>query len=160
MALYVRSGALKIVQLLATKDNVRSVILHHVGSTTIDFLSVDVDYNTSHIWRAIDLPHRVACIEYNASYAPSVEWEVPYDPSGVWDGTNRFGASLKKLESIGTTKGLALVGCDFHGVNAFFVRHDLARRKFLRPFTAERHFEPPRYTLIGRRGHPARDRGS
>jgi len=156
VAAYIASGALKILKLQVNRDNVRSAVLEHIGSNTIDFLSVDVDYNTSHIWRAIDLPHRVACIEYNANYPPSIEWEVPYDPAGVWDGTNQYGASLKALETIGSTKGLSLVGCELHGVNAFFVRSDLVGNKFLAPYTAERHFEPPRYDLIAPRGHPPR----
>ena len=153
---YVASGALKILGLQVTRDNVRSAVLEHIGGEAIDFLSVDVDYNTSHIWRAIDLPHRVACIEYNANYPPSVEWEVRYDPARVWDGTNQYGASLKKLETIGSAKGLSLVGCELHGVNAFFVQCDLVGNKFLAPYTAERHFKPPRYELIAPRGHPPR----
>ncbi len=155
-ALYIASGALKIVGLQVTRDNVQSVIHKHIGGEAIDFLSVDVDYNTSHIWRAIDLPHRVACIEYNANYPPTVAWEAPYDPARVWDGTNQYGASLKTLETIGSAKGLSLVGCELHGVNAFFVQGDLVGNKFLAPYTAERHFEPPRYELIAPRGHPPR----
>jgi hypothetical protein len=158
MAPYVQSGTLKIVPHLVTRENIQSIICDHIGSSTIDLLSVDVDYNTSHIWRAIESPHRVACIEYNAAHPPSVEWEVAYDPTAAWDRTNYFGASLKTLETIGNAKGLALVGCDFHGVNAFFVSRKLVRDQFLKPFTAERHFEPPRYALVGRRGHPPRAR--
>jgi hypothetical protein len=156
VAPYIASGALKILSLLVTPENARSAILAQIGSKPIDFLSVDVDYHTSNIWRAIDLPHRVACIEYNANYPPTIEWEAPYDPARVWDGTNQYGASLKKLETIGSAKELLLVGCELHGVNAFFVRDDLVGNKFLPPYTAERHFEPPRYELIAPRGHPPR----
>ncbi len=73
----------------------------------------------------------------------------------MWDGTSRYGACLKTLERIGLDKGLALVGCDFHGVNAFFVKANECGDKFLTPYTAEKHFEPPRYALVGHRGHPA-----
>jgi hypothetical protein len=66
----------------------------------------------------------------------------------MWDGTNRFGASLKTLERIGREKRLALIGCDFRGVNAFFVGETECGDKFLRPYTAEQHFEPPRYALV------------
>jgi hypothetical protein len=155
MAVFLDSGALKIVEAMVTKDNVQEIISTQTDNVPIDFLSVDVDYNTSHVWRAIESPVRVACIEYNASYPPMVEWEVPYDPSATWDGTNCFGASLKTLERIGQRKRLALVGCDFHGVNAFFVEESECGEKFLGPYTAEQHFQPPRYTLVQHRGHPA-----
>ena len=49
--------------------------------------------------------------------------------------------------------GYSLVGCDVLGINAFFVRHDLADGKFLKPFTSENHYEPPRYPMIHKRTH-------
>jgi hypothetical protein len=160
MVPFIENGRLKIVDAMVTKDNVQKLISAHIGEAPIDFLSLDVDYNTSHIWRSVTSAARVACIEYNASFAPPIEWEVPYDPARMWDGTNQFGASLKTLERIGREKGLALVGCDFHGVNAFFVAEAECGDKFLAPFTAERHFEPPRYALVGHRGHPTSSRAT
>lgn len=160
MAPYIESGRLKIVDAMVTKDNVQKLIHAHIGAAPIDFLSLDVDYNTSHIWRSVTSAARVACIEYNAAFAPPIEWEVPYDPARMWDGTNQFGGSLKTLEHIGREKGMALVGCDFHGVNAFFVADSECGDKFLAPFTAEQHFEPPRYALVGHRGHPASSRAT
>jgi hypothetical protein len=154
MTPFVESGALTIIEAVVTKDNVQEIISRHTGNALIDFLSVDVDYNTSHVWRAIAESARVSCIEYNAAFPPTVEWEVAYDPIAMWDGTNRFGASLKTLELIGREKGVALVGCDFHGVNAFFVDESECEGKFLAPYTAEQHFEPPRYALGAHRGHP------
>jgi len=155
MAPYLKKGTLKIVEAMIAKDNVQEILSIQLDNRPIDFLSVDVDYNTSHIWRAIGATARVSCIEYNPAFPPNVEWEVPYDPDSMWDGTNRYGASLKTLERIGREKGLALVGCDFHGVNAFFVKESECGDKFLAPYTAEQHFEPPRYPLVGHRGHPA-----
>lgn len=160
MAPYIESGRLKVIAAMATSDNVEDLIRSQIGEAAIDFLSLDVDYNTSHLWRAIRSPARVSCIEYNASFPPPVEWEVPYDPSAVWDGSNQFGASLKTLERIGEEKGQSLVGCDFNGVNAFFVADAELSDKFLAPFTAQQHFEPPRYVLVGHRGHPARGRAT
>jgi hypothetical protein len=152
---YLQNGALKIVEAMVVTGDVQKLLSSQLGNTPIDFLSVDVDHNTSHIWRAIGVTARVSCIEYNPAFPPNVEWEVPYDPDATWDGTNRYGASLKTLERIGREKGLALVGCDFHGVNAFFVNESECADKFLVPYTAEKHFEPARYGLVGHRGHPA-----
>ena len=50
--------------------------------------------------------------------------------------------------------GYALVGCDIAGVNAFFVRRDLCGDRFCAPYTAENHYEPMRYYLHARVGHP------
>jgi len=47
------------------------------------------------------------------------------------------------------------VGCDAVGVNAFFVREDLLGERFLPPFTAAHHYQPPRYGPTGA-GHPPR----
>jgi hypothetical protein len=153
----VERGDLVLIEALVTPDNVGRLVRDATARhrQEIDFLSVDADYNTSHIWRAIDAPVRVACIEYNSDLPPAVEWEVPFDPAQTWDGTNRYGASLKTLEKIGLTKSMNLVGCDFHGVNAFFVAQAECADRFLQPYTAERHFEPPRFALAAHRGHPA-----
>jgi hypothetical protein len=160
MAPFVEGGTLKIIEAAVTKENVHEIISKHINNAEIDFLSVDVDYNTSHVWRAMAHSARVSCIEYNAAFPPTVEWEVAYDPAAMWDGTNRFGASLKTLELLGREKGVALVGCDFHGVNAFFVAESECEDRFLAPFTAERHFEPPRYALGAHRGHPANSKAA
>jgi hypothetical protein len=125
-----------------------------------DVVSIDIDMNTSHIWRALGcgltgerIP-RIAVIEYNPAIPPSVEWEIAYDPAALWRGGRRFGASLKRLEVLGRRKGYALVGCELTGINAYFVREDLAQPAwFLAPFTAERHYEPPRFSLLWRDGH-------
>lgn len=152
---HVTRGALAIVAAAVTRENVDGLVRECLGDRPVDFLSLDIDQNTSHAWRGLALRPRVACIEYNSSVPPTVAWEVPYRPDGAWDGTNRFGASLKTLEQIGRDKRLSLVGCDFHGVNAFFVADEECGDRFLAPHTAEQHFEPPRYGLIAHRGHPA-----
>jgi hypothetical protein len=49
---------------------------------------------------------------------------------------------------LGNRKGYALVGCNITGANAFFVRRDLVQDRFCARFTAENHYEPPRYSLF------------
>jgi len=102
-----------------------------------------------------DFRPRVVVVEYNASLPPDIDWKVRYDASRGWDGSNNFGASLKAFEILGRDLQYSLVGCDYIGVNAFFVRSDLIADRFSPPFTAENHYEPPRYALWNRRGHPA-----
>ena len=151
---FIDGGSLTVVNALAQPDNIDEVLDRHDAPDEFDYISVDIDRNTSHLWRALRRRSRVACIEYNASIPPSAALEVPFDPEAAWDGTNFFGAGLKTLELIGAAKGMSLVGCDYQGVNAYFVADGEARDLFHSPFTAENHHEPPRYSLIERLGHP------
>jgi len=148
------NGDLTLVDSMITLDNLSEKVLSRIDFEP-DYVSVDIDYNTGHIWRRLaDLRPRLFCIEYNAHYPPAMDHEVPYKADGVWAGTTRFGASLKALETIGRDMGYSLVGCDIFGVNAFFVRDDLCEKDlFLAPFTAENHYEPPRFSAVRMRGH-------
>lgn len=140
-----------------TRDNVAQAFAAMSVPVEFDFLSVDVDQNTYHIWEALAAYRpRAVVVEYNASIPPDVAWAVRYDEKATWDGSNNFGASLKAYELLGRRMGYSLVGCDFIGVNAFFVRDDLAPGHFAEPFTAENHYEPPRYHFSYRRGHRRR----
>ena len=155
-AQFIASGHLRLVESLVTAETISALLQDAGVPQEFDFLSLDIDQNTSHVWRALTQRARVVCIEYNASLPAAVPLEVPYDPSSVWDGSNWFGASLKALEQIGTSKQMNLVGCDALGINAFFVASPEAdASRFRAPFTAEHHFEPPRYSVVGHAGHPA-----
>ncbi len=148
------SGRLVLVDRMITLENRDEVLMSRIDFAP-DYISVDIDYNTSHVLRRLmTLKPRLLCVEYNGHYPPSVDYEVPYRADGQWVGTTRFGASLKALERIGRENGYSLVGCDIFGVNAFFVRDDLcSEEKFLPPFTAEAHYQPPRFSAVGMRGH-------
>ena len=150
---FVVEGKLQIIDAFVTAENVNDILDEAGAPAEIDFLSVDTDMNTSHLWRAIDRLARVTEVEYNASLPCSAALEVPYDPAGVWLGGNYFGASLKTLELIGRTKHMSLVGCELAGVDAFFVHEDF-NDQFQAPFSAEFHREPCRYDLQAGRGHP------
>ena len=151
-AAYLDRGALRIVEGDVRADNVDALL--EGLPDAIDFLSVDIDQNTSHVWRALRRRARVACIEYNAALPASVAIEAPYDPGQRWTGTNWYGASLKALEQIGAAKGMHLVGCDLNGVNAFFVDDSLTAGRFQPPFEAAAHHEPIRLAAVRRYGHP------
>jgi hypothetical protein len=152
---YVEDGRLIVRHAHLDAESINYVLDEADVPATFDFLSADIDLNTSHVWRAISRRSRVACVEYNASIPPMVNLEARYEATGSWDGTNFFGGSLKALELIGRGKGLSLVGCELAGANAFFVDADEARGRFREPFTAEEHWEPPRYHTVGHVGHPA-----
>jgi hypothetical protein len=139
-----------------SKENIASVFEGLGVPKEFDLLSLDIDQNTYHLWEALGTYRpRVVIVEYNASIPAHIDWKVSYSADRMWDGSNNFGASLKAFEGLGRRLGYALVGCEANGVNAFFVRDDLLGDKFAAPYTAENHFEPPRYALPLDKGHRA-----
>jgi hypothetical protein len=88
---------------------------------------IDVDGNDYWIWRALEaFRPRVVVIEYNGDLDPTVPKVMPYAPGWRWDHTSGYGASLAALEALGADKGYRLVHTELAGVNAFFVRDELA----------------------------------
>jgi hypothetical protein len=153
---FIQTDQLTIRQARVTSENVASLLNSVSISGEIDLLSIDIDGNDYWVWKsAIDIQPRLVIIEYNARYPPESQWVMPYDPAHEYKRDVCFGASLGALVQLATEKNYSLVGCDFTGVNAFFVRQDLAERKFCEPFTAHNHYEPPRYflrrSIVGRR---------
>lgn len=151
---YVESGALRVVAGMIGPDNIEVAMEQGGAPAVFDFLSLDIDQHTHNAWRAMRRRTRVACIEYNASIPPSLPLEVPFNPANGWDGSNWFGAGLKAMEGIGRAHGMALVGCELVGANAFFVDVGEAAGRFREPFTAETHYQPPCYSLLAHAGHP------
>jgi hypothetical protein len=146
-----------LVSSYVTRGNINSLISGVVSESNIDLLSVDIDGNDFHVLDAIDcIQPRVIVVEYNAKFAPPIEYCMNYNESHVWAGDDNYGASLKFLEIGLQKKGYCLVGCNLTGNNAFFVRQDLAGDKFLMPYTAETHYEPAKFFLASiTSGHAA-----
>jgi hypothetical protein len=144
-ARYIGTRKLQIVNNIITPDNVNEIVASAGLPSEVDFVSVDIDQHTHFVWKALATKSRVHCIEYNSSIPPSLDLWVPYDATVAWDGTNFFGAGLKTMECIGRLKGLNLVGCDLVGANAFFVDAAICGNHFQEPFTAEAHYELPKY---------------
>jgi hypothetical protein len=113
-------------------------------------MSIDVDGIDYWIWRALERRPRLVVIEYNAHIPQDAALTQPLEPAMSWDGTDYFGASLLALRRLGASKGYRLVHTDLAGVNAFFVREDLAG-----PFLpeAEVPVRAPNFFLSGA-GHP------
>lgn len=116
-----------IKQEFVTAENINSLLKKYNVPNEFDLLSIDIDYNTYWLWKAITgYSPRVVAIEYNAAFPPPACQAVQYDPKGVWDSTNYFGASLMAFVKLASTKKYTLIYCENRGVNAFFVRDDLA----------------------------------
>jgi len=153
----IRAGLLTVRNAMITPDSVNDIIESAGFSGEIDFLSVDVDGNDYHLLDKISaIAPRVICAEYNAWIPPEISWVMERNDAYVWDNIDsRTGASLKALETLLRKRGYALVGCSPAGVNAFFVRADLAQGRFAEPFTAENHYHPWRFfhTGVGSQGN-------
>jgi hypothetical protein len=151
---FLEAGTLRFSNDLITVENIESLLRSHQVPPEFDLLSLDIDRNTFHVWKALHaFKPRVIVIEYNATFPPSVKWIAKYDASRSWNGTSYFGASLKAFQELGEEMGYVLVGCDFSGTNAFFVRQSEKLDLFAKPFTAENHYEPPRYWTARREAH-------
>ncbi len=152
----IKQGRLQAQLAFIDRDNVNALIgRYYTGE--IDLISIDVDGNDIYLLEALNVVNpRVIVIEYNAKFPPPLSIAQAYNATHRWRGGDYVGASLAAITKIAERKGYALVGCGVMGVNAFFVRQDLLDDKFFPPYTAEHHYQPPRYFL--RRtfvaGHP------
>jgi len=155
---FLESGNLQLIEAMVTAENINALLARAGLSDSIDLLSIDIDFNDYWVWKAIDTARpRVVAIEYNAALRPPLSLVVPYAPTHAWSGGNYFGASLEALVRLARIKGYRIVGCNFAGVNAFFVREDLCGDLFLEPATAQEHYEPPRYfSSVMSSGHAGR----
>jgi hypothetical protein len=138
-----------------TPGNADALVLDAACGQPLDLLSIDIDSFDYYVWEAVgSVRPRVVVVEYNASLPPFVCKTIEYSTEAAPPvGTMYFGASLGALVKLGISKGYSLVGCSLTGVNAFFVRDDLVGDYFCAPFTAENHYEPPRYGLMAQIGH-------
>ena len=139
---------LSVTEAFITAENIEELFRQADVPRNFDLMSVDIDGNDYWIWKSIlHYQPRVVAIEYNGMFPPGTPWVVRYNPEHAWQGGSHFGASLQSLAELGRDKGYALVGCNFIGVNAFFVHTDIVQDFFQPPFTAENHYESPRYFL-------------
>ncbi len=151
----IAGGKLVCERKFLTKENVVPLLAGYGYGDRVDFLSVDLDYNSFHLFEAcLPIKPRVIAVEYNGQLPSDLDWVAPYIEDAVWDKTLAYGASLKALEKRASAAGYSLVGCELSGSDAFFVRDDLVGSLFHPPFTAEHHWEPLRIGLDSATGHP------
>jgi hypothetical protein len=139
-----------------TRDNVNQLLEAGGFRGEIDLVSIDIDGNDYYIFEALTaVTPRVIVIEYNGIFRPPLRRVQPYVSDHRWNGGNAFGASLVALDGLARRRGYRLVGTGILGINAFFVRDELAGGKFAEA-KVEQLFNAPAYDLIGGfgGGHP------
>ena len=146
----IASGNLQVLQATIHAENINDVIRNSVVGAEIDLLTIDIDGNDYWVWQAVSVARPpVVVVEYNAFFGPDSTWVMEYNPKHSWSGGHvYYGASLGALVKLSREKGYSLVGCDFMGVNSFFVRDDLLKDgNFPGPHEARQMFQPFRGTL-------------
>ncbi len=113
------------------------------GPFEIDYLSIDSPKNSYRIAERLKSGPNVVSVRYNAKFPPYDVWIASCDDM-EWDGSDYFGASLKAFEEMFSEKGYQLVGTNYAGTTAFFVKSKLARGKFPLPATAQDLYNPYR----------------
>ncbi|MEE9372686.1 MAG: FkbM family methyltransferase [Saprospiraceae bacterium] len=151
------ADALRVINAHINIQNIDSIISSNMEENEIDLISIDIDGNDYHIFMAIlSINPRVIVMEYNSKFPPHISFCTTYNAGHRWDGSDNYGSSLKFLEQHLTEKHYSLVGCDISGSNAFFVRDDLLKDKFMKPYTSEMHYESFRSSLgLNTSGHRA-----
>ena len=122
---------LSAVQAFVTAENIDDLLRDNGFTGQIGLLSVDIDGNDYWVWDRIEAidPAIVVC-EMNGVLGDRYPITVPYNPyferlKGHHSG-QYFGASVAALRHLGEKKGYEFLGTNSRGVNAFFVRKDLA----------------------------------
>jgi hypothetical protein len=128
---YAAQPAIRTIRAEVKATNIERLFAEAEVPAEPDVISIDVDGQDYWLWQGIESYRpRLLVIEYNSSLDPRARLVQPDEPGHTWNGTEYYGASLGALESLGAEKGYRLVHTDLCGVNAFFVRSDLAGDAF------------------------------
>jgi hypothetical protein len=132
-----------------TAENINELFATASVPVDLDLLSIDIDGQDYWVWRALEgYRPKVVIIEYNSAL-PADHALVEALGRPGWTDTEFFGASLGAMCALAEQKGYCLVHCELAGVNAFFVRADLAG-----PFSGRLLYRGPNIDLLGRRHSP------
>jgi len=110
-----------------TAENVNEIVKNAGLSGEIGLLSLDMDGMDYWIFRALSVvnPEILVC-EVNPCIPPSETVTIPYQPN-FKRSDEYFGASLSAMTILAAKKNYRLVGTNRYGINAFFVRRDVAK---------------------------------
>ncbi len=122
-------------------ENINELLASRGYTGEIDVLSLDIDSYDYWVLEALSVcqPRLLIC-EYNAAFGPSRAVTIPYPQPLEGTPKGYHGVSLAALVLAARRKGYRLVLCEYSGVNAFFLRNDLAPE--IPEFPSERAFRP------------------
>lgn len=116
-----------VIQRFVTTDTFNQMIEKHGLTGEVDFLSIDIDSIDYWLLEVLSAcSPRVLVMEYNALFGPERKVTLPNAPVPKHAPKGYTGASLAALASLAARKGYRLVLCEEAGINAFFLRNDVA----------------------------------
>lgn len=125
--LFKANAGVVVMRALVTTDNINDLLREHGFAGEVDLMSIDVDSNDYWLWDALQVcSPRILVMEYNALFGPERALTLPNAPRPKGAPKAYSGASLVALEKLARRKGYRLVLCEDAGVNAFFLRNDVA----------------------------------
>lgn len=142
---------LNVVNSFIDRDNITSIFKQandFFGSDEIDFFSLDIDGNDFYIAEQLfnnKVYPKVVCVEYNAKFAPPLDFKIKYNKSHVWDYSDYMGCSLQAYHNLFTKHNYSLVCCNIPGINAFYVRNEFAH--LFKLYDIKDLYQPYRYYL-------------
>lgn len=114
-----------------TRENINELLATHGFAKDLGLLSIDIDGNDYWVLESIEpLDAAILAIEVNPILGDVYPITVPYQadfsrldahPCGAY-----FGASIQALRLLAEKRGYTFLGTNLSGINAFFVRNDLA----------------------------------
>lgn len=114
-----------------TAENIDAIITNNGFGGELGILSVDIDGNDYWVLDAIkSVNPAILIVEFNGVFGDMHAISVPYDPAferlKAHHSGQYFGASVGAIIRLAAAKGFRFLGTNSNGVNAFFVREDLA----------------------------------
>jgi hypothetical protein len=141
------SKVLRVQQLFIDADNIQSNLKSWVSwlERDVDLFSIDLDGNDATILGKVVevIKPKIIVAEYNGKFHPPIKVGVKYDPGHYWKQDDYYGSSLQTFVDL--LEDYKLICCNLSGVNAFFVRKDLAKK--FTSYSVEELFLPPRNYL-------------
>lgn len=125
--------SLNAIQAFIKKENINKLLNDGGMNGEIGLLSIDIDGNDYWVWEQLEVVNpAIVVIEYNAVFGDLHALTIPYSNDFYRTKAHHsnlyFGASLPALTMLADRKGYTFIGTTTSGVNAFFIRNDLAPR--------------------------------
>lgn len=123
---FAHNGGVTSVVAAVSASNINDLLRQHGYEGDVDLLSIDIDSYDYWVFDQLEAcSPRVLVLEYNAGFGPERSVTIP-DGQPLHGAPKGYrGASLTALDALARRKGYRLVACEA-GVNAFFLRHDVA----------------------------------
>jgi hypothetical protein len=122
----------QLIEAFVRRDNISSLYRRACAFLEVEnvgLFSLDIDGNDFFIAQELlssgARPH-VLCLEYNGHFPPPLAFSIEYSENHAWNQTDYFGATLQAFVDMLEPKGYRLITCNLAGLNAFFVREELA----------------------------------